>query len=264
MQDQATPLFECDALRVEVAGRVLVERLSLAVHAREFVAILGRNGVGKSLTMHTMAGLRPAPAGSIRVRGSELAASRRQDIARHLALLPQHVDDVFPATALETAMIGRHPHIGRFQRESAEDIAITNAALSAVDLDGLAHRDVLTLSGGERRRLAIAQVLTQRPDVYLLDEPTNHLDPQHQLDALRLFRERADAGAAVIASLHDVNLAVRYADRCLLLYGDGRWDLGATGDVLDAARLTELYATPIESIPWRTHRLYVASGDEAS
>ena len=87
---------------------------------------------------------------------------------------------------------------------------------------------MLTLSGGERRRLAIAQVLTQTPDLYLLDEPTNHLDPQHQLDALRLFREKADDGAAVIASLHDVNLAVRFADRCLLLYGDGRWDLGST------------------------------------
>ncbi|MGB5630449.1 MAG: ABC transporter ATP-binding protein, partial [Woeseiaceae bacterium] len=110
----------------------------------------------------------------------------------------------------------------------------------------------------------IAQVLTQQPDVYLLDEPTNHLDPQHQLDALRLFRERADAGAAVVASLHDVNLAVRYADRCLLLYGDGRWDLGSTSEVLDEQRLSRLYSTPMEAINWRTTRLFVASGDVAS
>ena len=107
-------------------------------------------------------------------------------------------------------------------------------------------------------------MLTQRPDVYLLDEPTNHLDPQHQLDALRLFRERADDGATVIASLHDVNLAVRYADRCLLLYGDGRWDIGATGDVLDEARLTELYATDMEAVDWRSTRLFIASGDVAA
>jgi iron complex transport system ATP-binding protein len=107
-------------------------------------------------------------------------------------------------------------------------------------------------------------VLTQQPDVYLLDEPTNHLDPQHQLDALRLFREKADSGAAVIASLHDVNLAVRYADRCLLLYGDGRWDLGETNEVLDEQRLSRLYATPMEAVIWRTTRLFVASGDVAS
>jgi iron complex transport system ATP-binding protein len=135
--------------------------------------------------------------------------------------------------------------------------------LASVDLDDLAARDVLTLSGGERRRLAIAQVLTQAPDLYLLDEPTNHLDPQHQLDALRLFRERADNGAAVIASLHDVNLAVRFADRCLLLYGDGRWDLGTTADILGSDRLSELYSTPMEAVAWRNRELFVASGDEA-
>ena len=209
--------------------------------------------------MHTLAGLRPADGGQVLLGERDVATHRRQEIARELALLPQHVDDIFPATVLDTAMIGRHPHIGRFQWESAQDLAIGREALAAVDLGDLAHRDVLTLSGGERRRLAIAQVLTQQPAVYLLDEPTNHLDPQHQLDALRLFRSRADAGAAVIASLHDVNLAVRYADRCLLLYGDGRWDLGTTDEVLDEERLSELYATPMESVAWRSTRLFVAS-----
>jgi iron complex transport system ATP-binding protein len=122
----------------------------------------------------------------------------------------------------------------------------------------LAQRDVLTLSGGERRRLAIAQVLTQQPDIYLLDEPTNHLDPQHQLDAMRVFRQAADNGAAVMASLHDVNLAVRFADRCLLLFGDGRWELGPSTEVLVETRLSELFATPMEAVSWRSHTLFVA------
>lgn len=256
-------LFSCNQLRVDVAGRNLVDALDFAVDRGELLAVLGQNGSGKTLTMHTLAGLRPASGGTIRLQGNDVATSGRQEIARHLALLPQHVDDIFPATVLDTAMIGRHPHIGRFQWESAEDFEIGRAALAAVDLGELARRDVLTLSGGERRRLAIAQVLTQQPDVYLLDEPTNHLDPQHQLDALRLFREKADAGAAVIASLHDVNLAVRYADRCLLLYGDGRWDLGSTAEVLDEQRLSRLYSTPMEAVNWRTTRLFVASGDVA-
>ena len=263
MSEPGHTLFSCHNLRVDVADRKLVDALEFAVGRGELLAVLGQNGSGKTLTMHTLAGLRPAASGTVYLRGKDVAVSARQDIARHLALLPQHVDDIFPATVLDTAMIGRHPHIGRFQWESAEDIEIGRAALAAVDLDGLARRDVLTLSGGERRRLAIAQVLTQQPDVYLLDEPTNHLDPQHQLDALRLFREKADAGAAVVASLHDVNLAVRYADRCLLLYGDGRWDLGRTGEVLDEQRLSRLYSTPMEDVSWRTTRLFVASGDVA-
>lgn len=263
MSASPDPLFSCDDLRVAVAGRTLVEGLSFDLRPGELLAVLGQNGSGKTLTLHTLAGLRPAARGRVCLQGRDVATGRRQETARHLALLPQHVDDIFPATVLETAMIGRHPHIGRFEWESADDVAITEASLAALDLDRLAQRDVLTLSGGERRRLAIAQVLTQQPQVYLLDEPTNHLDPQHQLDALRLFRRQADAGAAVIASLHDVNLAVRYADRCLLLYGDGRWDIGTTDEVLDEARLSELFATRMESLDWRNLRLFVASGDVA-
>jgi iron complex transport system ATP-binding protein len=253
--------FSCSSLRVSVANRLLVDALDLDVTSGQLVAVLGQNGSGKSLTMHTLAGLRNADRGRVNLNGQSLAATRRQDIARHLALLPQHVDDIFPATVLDTAMIGRHPHIGRFNWESGADFDVANGALDAVGLTGLASRDVLTLSGGERRRLAIAQVLTQQPDIYLLDEPTNHLDPQHQLDALQLFRERADSGAIVIASLHDVNLAVRYADHCLLLYGDGRWDLGATHDILNPKRLSELYSTPMEAVDWRSRQLFIASGD---
>jgi len=260
MSAQAPVLFSCNELRVEVSGRTLVDGLNFSIGRGELLAVLGQNGSGKTLTMHTLAGLREAASGRVRLGEHDVAARNRQALAQQLALLPQHVDDIFPATVLDTAMIGRHPHIGRFQWETGADFAIGRAALAAVDLEDLARRDVLTLSGGERRRLAIAQVLTQQPDVYLLDEPTNHLDQQHQLDALRLFRERADNGAAVVASLHDVNLAVRYADRCLLLYGDGRWDIGATDDVLDEQRLTQLYGTPMESVAWRSTRLFVASG----
>ncbi len=261
MRDVSNSQFSCNNIRVRVAGRLLVDALELTVAGGELIAVLGQNGSGKSLTMHTLAGLRPADAGQVVLNGIDLATTRRQEIARQLALLPQHVDDIFPATVLDTAMIGRHPHIGRLSWESDHDFAVANEALDAVGLAGLSARDVLTLSGGERRRLAIAQVLTQQPHMYLLDEPTNHLDPQHQLDALQLFRDNADAGGIVIASLHDVNLAVRYADRCLLLYGDGRWDLGATSEILNPGRLSELYSTPMEAIDWRSRQLFIASGD---
>ena len=255
--------FSCRELCVDVADRRLVDALSFEIVAGEMLAVLGQNGCGKSLTLHTLAGLRPPSSGEVQLGDHDVFTSRRQDVAKHLALLPQHVDDIFPATVIDTAMIGRHPHIGRFQWESPVDFDIARAALAAVDLGGLSKRDVSTLSGGERRRLAIAQVLTQQPDVYLLDEPTNHLDPQHQLDALRLFRDKADGGAAIIASLHDVNLAVRYADRCLLLYGDGRWDIGPTAEVLEADRLSELYTTTMEAVAWRNTHLFIASGDVA-
>lgn len=263
MPDDEPKFFCSEDLTVSVAGRTLVDALTMEVKGGELIAVLGQNGSGKTLTLHTLAGLRAAQKGVARLHGDDVTSGNRLQLAKHLALLPQHVDDIFPATVLDTALIGRHPHIGRLSWESRQDVEVAKSALASVDLEDLAARDVLTLSGGERRRLAIAQILTQTPDLYLLDEPTNHLDPQHQLDALRLFREKADDGAAVIASLHDVNLAVRFADRCLLLYGDGRWDMGATQEILNSERLSRLYATPMEAIDWRGRQLFIASGDVA-
>jgi iron complex transport system ATP-binding protein len=251
-------------LGVSVPGRQLVESLNLSASGGEIIAVLGRNGSGKSLTLHTLAGLREPDSGTVELGGSDITELKRDVAARSLALLPQVIDDIFPATVLDTALIGRHPHIAPFSWESADDFATARQALATMGLAEMHDRDILTLSGGERRRVAIAQVLTQAPGVYLLDEPTNHLDPQHQLETLQVFRKAADDGAVVIASLHDVNLAARFADRCLLLFGDGRWQLGDCTDVLNEDSLSELYSTPMEAVTWRSQTLYVpASGDPA-
>jgi len=258
MSTNTIPALACDALSVTVAGRKLVDDLNLQVDAGDFVAVLGRNGAGKSLALHTLAGLRPATSGRTLLNGQPVDRDRHF-VARHLALLPQYTEDIFPSTVLDTAMIGRHPHLSGLQWESADDRQIVFDALQKMDLGCMAGRDVSSLSGGERRRLAIAQVIAQTPQVYLLDEPTNHLDPQHQIDVMQAFSQFARAGAAIIASLHDVNLASRFADRCLLLFGDGRWELDRTATVLTEDRLSELYQTTIEAVAWRDQSLYVAT-----
>jgi len=250
----------CARVSISVPGRTLVENLDLQIHAGDVLAVLGPNGVGKTLTLHTLAGLQATGSGAAMLDGQSVAELSRHKVATRLALLPQYVEDVFPATVFDTVMIGRHPHIPRFQWESERDRDIAAESLRLVDLGDMPQRDIATLSGGERRRLAIAQVLTQSPDIYLLDEPTNHLDPQHQLDVLRIFRDKANSGAAVVASLHDVNLAARFADKCLLLYGDGRWELDETNAVLTEERLTELYATAMETVAWRDTNLFIAAG----
>ncbi len=250
----------CAGVCITVPGRTLVEDLDVEIRPGEVLAVLGPNGVGKSLTLHSVAGLRPADRGTVTLDGRVIGELSRQFVATRIALLPQYIEDVFPATVMDTVMIGRHPHIRRFHWESAEDRKIAEESLALVDLGDMLERDISTLSGGERRRLAIAQVLTQSPQIYLLDEPTNHLDPQHQLDVLQIFARKAHRDAAVVASLHDVNLAARFADKCLLLYGDGRWELDATSAVLTEGRLTELYATAMEMVTWRDKRLFIAAG----
>ncbi len=252
--------FSSNELTVCVPGRTLVDKLSFKLSGGQFLAVLGQNGTGKSLTLHTLAGLRPPHEGTVMMLGSNIDGLSRRRISQHLALLPQYTEDVFPSTVLDTVMIGRHPHIGRLQWESPDDRQLAQDALHQMDLGDMSTRDVTTLSGGERRRAALAQVLAQTPDIYLLDEPTNHLDPQHQLDVLNVFVRKARDGAIVIASLHDVNLAARFADQCLLLFGDGRWALGEPEQILTEERLSELYATRMESVRWRDSNLFVAAG----
>ena len=251
-------MLACRGLSVAVAGRTLVECLDLDARPGRFVALLGRNGAGKTLTLHTLAGLRPAGGGEVLLDGQAVAAWPPAERARRLALLPQSFEDPFPVTVLETALIGRHPHIGFWSWEGERDIAIVRECLDEVGLAGCEPRIVDSLSGGERRRLAVASLLAQDAGVCLLDEPTNHLDPQHQLGVLTLFRERADAGKAIVASLHDPTLAARFADDALLLHGDGRWDFGPCGEVLTEDRLSALYRSPLHEVAWRGRRVFVA------
>ncbi len=215
----------------------------MQLHAGEFIAILGRNGCGKSLTLHTLAGLRPAAAGEVRLGGVALSRLKRREIARRLGLLPQDREDALGLTTLETVLTGRHPHLKLWQRESAADRELARHSLERFGVERHAARPLAGLSGGEQRRAAMAALLAQAPRVYLLDEPTNHLDPHHQLEVLQIFRALASDGAAVIATLHDPTLAERFADRVLLMHGDGRWQLGATRQVLNAATLSDLYLT---------------------
>jgi iron complex transport system ATP-binding protein len=245
--ESAAPLLECRSIDVCVESRILVRGLDLQVGRGSMLAILGPNGSGKSLSLHTFAGLRAPKRGEVLVSGRSLAHWPRRALARELALLPQNVEDPFPASVMETVLLGRHPHIARWQWESARDFAIASDALAAVGLAGYEERDVLTLSGGERRRAALAAVLAQTPRIFLLDEPTNQLDPNHQLEALQLLRVRADGGAAVIVTLHDPNLAARFADTALLIGKDGAWRFGRVADILTAQHLSALFDTRFDA-----------------
>jgi iron complex transport system ATP-binding protein len=252
------PRLSCEALEVAIDGRCLVQALGFEATGGEFIAVLGRNGVGKTMTLHTLAGLRAPTAGRVKLDGRDLAGWSGRERAQRLALLPQTTEDPFPSTVFDTALIGRHPHLPFWQWEGPADLAIARAALATVGLEPLAARAVDSLSGGERRRLDIATLLAQDAAVCLLDEPINHLDPRHRNELLELFRARADAGGLVIATLHDPTLAARFADRALLLHGDGRWQCGATATTLSADHLSDLYGVPVEEMHSRGRRIFVS------
>ena len=244
---------------VRAGARELVHELSVQFASGEVVAILGRNGSGKTLTLHTLAGLRAPAGGDVRLDGASIGSLKRRAVALRLGLLPQDLEDTFVTTALDTVLIGRHPHLALWQWETLEDERIARSALASVDMSAFAARHTDTLSGGEQRRVAVAALLAQEPGIFLLDEPTNHLDPHHQLAVLDCFRGLTASGRTVITTLHDPTLAARFADRVLLLHGDGRWVLGPVGTTLSGATLSDLYLAPMIELGRDGRRVFVTA-----
>jgi iron complex transport system ATP-binding protein len=243
----------CEGLAVRIGGVHVVGGLQLSISPGDFWGVLGPNGVGKTTLLKCLAGLHEPLAGQVLFQSRDIAELPRKLLARHVGMLQQHTLYVFDSSVLQTALIGRHPHLGYWEREGPDDLARAEQALAAVDLAGFAERSVTGLSGGEARRLAFATLLVQDPDVMLLDEPTNHLDLRHQVQIMGMIGRRTEAASRVpacsaVAALHDINLAARYCSHVLMLFGDGEWCAGPTGDMLSEGALERLYGCPVERL----------------
>ena len=251
-------LLDISNLAVRIGDVQVCSSLDLQLEPGDCWAILGRNGIGKTTLIHTLAGLRPADNGKIHLLQDSLDALHRADIARRLGVLFQLGDEPFPGTVLETALTGRHPHLGALQWETDHDITIALDALGQVNMQSLTTRPVQQLSGGERRRLDIARLLTQQPDIFLLDEPVNHLDLHYQVNTLNMFRQLANDGKAVMMSLHDVNLALHYCNKALLIFGEGKTLAGEIESVINADSLYRLYRHRMSELQHQGKTFYFA------
>ena len=247
MTDHA-PRLSCRGLAASVAGRLLVSDLDLDVRAGECWAIVGPNGAGKTTLVATLAGLRAPAAGTIAYDGDALAGAlaARACAAARLPAAGQRRS--FPGDRAGDRARRAASAPRRFEWESAADLAQASAALARFGLAGFEARDVRTLSGGERRRVALAALVAQEPGLMLLDEPSSHLDLGQQvaaLDALAaLSRER---GAALVMVLHDLHLALRYADHAIAL-GGGRAVTGRAESVLTADALSALFGHRLAAV----------------
>jgi len=228
-------------LVINVPGRPDGFPLNMSIEPGQIWGVLGPNGAGKTTLLHTLAGLLPARSGQVQLNSTSLTALKRRDIARQLGLVFQERQDSFPATVLETALIGRHPWLSPWDSEQGEDLRRAEQALATLDVNHLSDRLLNTLSGGERQRVAIATLMTQNPEVLLLDEPTNHLDLYHQVKVMNLLRDQVGAGKTVFMCLHDLNLAARWCSHVLLLYTNGGACWGPAKNMLEPAALERLY-----------------------
>lgn len=246
-------LLRADGLRLQIGARVLVQDLHFVVRPGEFWALLGANGSGKTTLLNALADLRRPQAGRLELLGRERHAWRPGEAACLCGYLPQGGDGLYGLSALQAALLGRHPHRGGRLWETEEDMALARAALERVDLAGLAERDIGTLSGGERQRVGVASLLAQDPLLYLLDEPLNHLDLHHQVALMDLLQARTrDHGRAVVATIHDLTLAARYATHAVLMPAPGQSRAqalaGPAAQVLQPEALGRAFGHPVRRL----------------
>ncbi|MEV8065352.1 heme ABC transporter ATP-binding protein [Streptomyces sp. NPDC085995] len=238
-------LAETESLRVRLGAREVLRGVDLAVRAGEVLALVGPNGAGKSTLLGALAADLPAAGGVVRIHGRPAAKWSAPELALRRAVLPQSAELSFPFPVADVVRMGRAPHAA----DPAVDDAVVAAAMAATEVGAFAARPFPALSGGERARVALARVLAQQAPLLLLDEPTAALDLRHQELVLRLCRERARAGDAVVVVLHDLGLAAAYAHRVAVLRGGRVAADGPPAEVFSEALLTEVYDQPVEVLP---------------
>lgn len=246
-------LMTVEGVSRKINGRVLLDGISLAVHAGQFVGIIGPNGAGKSTLLRIMAGLLAPSEGTVILDGVSLDTYRRRQVAQRIAYVPQlSAIGELRFLSQDVVLMGRYPHLGPWQSEAASDRDIVKKVMVDTETLPFAERAITELSGGERQRVTLARALAQTPQVLLLDEPTASLDMSHQLQVLNLVRRLVDQeGIAAVAALHDLSLASRYCDR-LLLMQEGRVVAdGVPRSVLTPERLAQVYGitTQVEPHP---------------
>jgi iron complex transport system ATP-binding protein len=213
-------------------GRAVLAKVSLQAKSGEFVAVVGPNGAGKSTLLSVLAGLLEPDSGVVVLDGNRVAALPRRQLAQQRAYLPQNPRCEWPIAVERLVALGLTPILPAFGRLPAAFAARIDAALRACDL--LEHRGqpATTLSGGELTRAMLARALVADPDILIVDEPTSGLDPRHALDTAERLRTLASDGKLVIASIHDLTLAGRYASRIVAIKGGSVQGDGPTHSTL--------------------------------
>ena len=232
-------------VRVALGAREVVAGVSAEVGSGELVVIIGPNGAGKTTLLRAIAGLAPLRSGRVTVRGHDPARADRRVIARELAYLPQQYELAFPFLVEEVVLLGRYAGQTGLGLASAVDVAAARGAMAACDVEALASRRFDELSGGEARRVIIAQALCQGAKILLLDEPTAGLDPAHARAVFEMLRTQCEAGAAAVVVTHDLDLALRYAGTLWLVAGGRLAARGTPADVLASAETREAFGLGI-------------------
>ncbi|MBI2931452.1 MAG: ABC transporter ATP-binding protein [Planctomycetes bacterium] len=246
-------LLEVDGIACAYDGVDVLSGVTLRIGPGDLVGVIGPNGAGKSTLIRAMSRVLRPKLGHALLEGRDLYAVPASEAARSIAVVPQEAMPAFEFTCLEVVLMGRAPHLARFQAESPRDLEIVRRAMERTETWALRDRLVTGLSGGERQRVVLARAIAQEPRVLLLDEPTVHLDLGHQVQAMSMVRE---LGCAVVAVMHDLNLAAAFCRRLMLLEGGRIVAAGTPEEVLTREHLERVYRAGVD-VERREGRLVV-------
>jgi iron complex transport system ATP-binding protein len=212
----------------------------------ELVGIMGPNGSGKSTLLKVADGILSPQEGEVMLQGRPLPSYSRRGLARQVAMVAQESHFRFSFSALEVVLMGRFPHLGRFQFEGRQDMEVVMQALESTHCLHLADRSIDALSGGEKQRILIARALVQEPAIVLLDEPTSFLDLRYKKEIFQLiFNLTRQRGLSVLVVSHDIDLSAQYCDRMVMLRQGRVYARGEPADVITAENMEAVYGCPV-------------------
>ena len=238
-------LIVVDGLVCRYAAIPALDGVSLSVSAREMCGVIGPNGSGKTTLLRAIDGLISPERGVVLLEGRAVGMMSSRQIAALIGVVPQRAGTGFGFTAREMVVMGRAPHLAPLSMETGRDALIVDDAMARTGILHLADRPIDSLSGGEFQRVLIARALAQESRVLLLDEPTAHLDLRYQREIMGLLSTFCRSGLALIAALHDVNLAAEYCDRLVLLSGGRIAAMGTPAQVLEEPTLEQVFEIPV-------------------
>jgi len=245
----ATPRLAARAAHLAYDRRTVSASIDAEVRDGSFTVIVGPNACGKSTLLRAFSRLLAPRSGAVLLDGRDLARVPAKEAARTVGLLPQSSTAPEGITVGELVSRGRYPHQGMFRQWSDADRAAVATALAETDLVDLAEVPVDELSGGQRQRVWVAMALAQQTSVLLLDEPTTYLDMAHQYDLLDLFARLHEQGTTVVAVLHDLAQAARYATDLIVMNDGEVVATGAPADVLTAELVEDVFDLPCLVVP---------------
>ncbi|HJJ35621.1 MAG TPA: ABC transporter ATP-binding protein [Methanocorpusculum sp.] len=228
------------SLTQKYGSQTILHDLTFTAESGKITALLGLNGSGKSTLIKTIAGILPCPQNTIFANETDITTIHHSERARMIGYVPQHFHYTSFTTVLDTVLIGRRPYMS--WSVSEEDLKAVDDAMNAMNVAEISNRYINELSGGQRQRVFIARALAQNPAFYLFDEPTSSLDLRHQLETLTVMQNLVRKnGAGMIVALHDLNLALHFADSIILLKDGKIIATGTPETVLTAERVAEVY-----------------------